>query len=604
MIEERAQSPAAENPSFDDEASGDIVASGPYPVAMTDIDRFDRADALVLLGLVVVAAAALLPNLGDRCLWQDEAECALVAKNILDTGLPRAWDGRLLVTGAKGIELTDSFLWAWTPWAMHYVAAAGMIVFGETSLGSRLPFALLGIASIGLTYVVARKLLRDRWASCLSAVLLITSVQYLLLMRQCRYYAIVPVAALLAVWGYRELGQRRGPILLTVGMGLLFHANYITCACVGLGLFGHAVVWRRDVPTFLRLGASAAVAAALTLPWFLGLGIYNVLSASEGAGFHREPTAKAFVKLLFAMNQFVCPLVIVIWLVVLGVRRRLLVRGAYRLVACLAVPVLVIIPLFLWAGPRYMVHMLPLGAIVVAAGLREVYLRNDVAGNIGAIMAGVTNLLPAAAVGLMPVSVGAEFLDGDYATGYGALRQGMLKSEWAAYVTELRQSFIGPNEAIVQYLNAHSDPDDIVYAVYGRLPIMLHTNRRCAGLLKPAARNRPGWDKLPTYLFDPNEANWLVIRPAWKPLGGYGPILRQWRQRARRSGHRLVSHNLSVQDIGWGNRPLLRYHHFQSPGPSGTRDVQLLSIEPAAGGGPFGPTRRPRPSGGDGIRQP
>ncbi len=542
---------------------------------------WERADQLLVAGLVVVGCVLLVPNLGDRCLWQDEAECALVARGILRTGLPVAWDGRLFATGAFGVEVTDSFLWAWTPWAMHYLAAAGMAVFGQTSLGARLPFALLGCASIGLTYWVARRLIGDRWASGLAAVLLITSVQYLLLMRQCRYYAIVPVAALLAIWGYTELSRRRGIVLLSAGLVLLFYANYLTCACVAFGLVGHAVLWRRDRQTLTRLGLSSVIAGGVTLPWFFGLGLHHTLSASQAAGYHKESAGHGAFKLLFVMNQFVCPFVVVAGLVITAARGRLRVRGAYGLVACMAVPVMILVPAFLWAGPRYLVHMLPLGAIVVAAALREVYLRSDVLGNIGAIAVGVTNLLPAMACAVFPASIGAEQLDGDYATGPATLRQGMLKSEWAGYIHELREPFVGPNEAITRALSNHGEPNDVVYAPYGQLPIMFHTNRRCAGLLKPESRNRPGWDRLPEYLWDTDVANVLIVRPAMRPSEGYNVVLQRWRERARRTGRRLVAHNLKVKDIGWGNRPLLRYHYFQSPGAGLTDNITLIRLVPS-----------------------
>jgi len=544
---------------------------------------WNRADQLLLAGLLVVAGVVLMPKLGDRCLWQDEAECALVARGVLRTGLPMAWDGRLLATQAYGAELTDSLLWAWTPWAMHYLAAAGMAVFGQTSFGARVPFALLGCVSIGLTYVVARRLIRDRWAACLSAVLLITSVQYLLLMRQCRYYAIVPVAALLAIWGYADLSRRRGIVALVAGMVLLFHANYVTCACVGLGLVGHAVLWGRNRRTWIRLGVAVAATGALTLPWFFAMGIHHVLAASRDVGYQRESIGHGLFKMLFVMNQFVCPWVVAVGLIVIAVRGRVRVGGAYGLVACMAVPVMVLVPVFLWAGPRYLVHMLPLGSIVVAAALREVYLRNDAAGNFGAIVAGVTNLLPAVSCALFPGSVGAGRLDGDHVTGLAAIWQGTLKSEWAGYVNELRQPFVGPNEAITRCLNEHGEPNDVVHAVYGTLPIMFHTNRRCAGVLKVSSRDRPGWDQLPDYLFDPNAADWLIIRPAWQPLEGYDAMVRRWRERARRTGRRPVAHNLQVGDIGWGNRPLLRYHYFQSPGPSRTRNITAIHMQPPGG---------------------
>jgi hypothetical protein len=455
-----------------------------------------------------------------------------------------------------------------------------MAVAGPTPLGARLPFALLGCASIGLTYVVARRLVRDRWAACIAAVLLLTTVQYLLMMRQARYYSMLSVGALVAVWGYVELPRRRGLIALAAAMVFLFHSNYMTSLCVGLGIAVHALAWRRTLAVWLRLGAAALMTAALTMPWFLALGLHKSAGTLTAVGYHRDPTGKSVVKQLFVMNQFVCPWIVAIGLAIAAVRGRLRVGGAYGLVACLALPVITVVPVMLWAGPRYSVHMMPLGAIVVAAALREVYLRNDVVGNVAAIAAGVTNLLPSIACGLLPSSIGATALDGDFATGPGAVRQAMLKSEWAGYVQELREPYAGTDEAIARFLLKNSNPDDIIYTPFEEMAIMFDTNRRCAGLLKPAGRSRPGWDKLPDYLFDRDAARFLVIRPAWQPLDGYEPLIRHWMDRARRTGSQLIRHPLKVADTGWGNRPELRYHYFTSPGSNPSRDVAILELRP------------------------
>ncbi len=534
---------------------------------------------MLLTGLVVVACAVLLPNLGDRCLWQDEAECALPAKGVLRTGLPVAWDGRLLTTQEHGEELTDSFLWAWTPWAMHYFAAAGMAVFGSTSLGARLPFALLGCASIGLTYVVARRLVQDRWTSCLAAVLLVSCVQYLLLMRQCRYYGIVPAAALLAVWGYTDLHRRRGLILLTAGMVLLFHANYATCLCFALGLAVHMAIWRRDRKTLVRLAIAAAVAAALTLPWYFGLGMHHVFAKSRALGYKPDPFGQTTFKLMFVINQFACPMVVVLGLVIAAVARRLRVRGGYGLVACMAVGMM-IVPVFLWANPRYVMHMLALGPIVVAAAVREVHLRNVVVGYVLAVVATATNLLPAATCVLFPADVGTSKLNGEYVTGRQVLAQSVVKKEWAGYVHELHTPFVGPNEAIVRFLNEQTEPNDILFAAYGDLPIMFHTHRRCAGLLAPSSRRRPGWDRLPDYLWDLDAASVLVVRPWWQVPGGYQALYHRWEEKARRSGQELARRVLPVQDIRWGNSPGPRYHCFRSPGPKPGFNVMLIRRQP------------------------
>ena len=54
--------------------------------------RLGRIDPWLLLFLAL-GAALLLANLGNGCLWQDEAETAVLGKNILRFGYPRAFDG-------------------------------------------------------------------------------------------------------------------------------------------------------------------------------------------------------------------------------------------------------------------------------------------------------------------------------------------------------------------------------------------------------------------------------------------------------------------------------------------------------------------------------
>ncbi|MBN1342679.1 MAG: glycosyltransferase family 39 protein [Phycisphaerae bacterium] len=539
---------------------------------------FDRVDAVLFVGLVLAGALVLIPNLGDRCLWQDEAECALVAEGILRTGLPMAWDGRLLATQLRGIELTDSFLWAWTPWGMHYSAAAGMALFGHTPFGARMPFALLGSLSIGLTYLVARRLVRQRWPSLLAALLLMSSVQYLLLMRQSRYYAIIPVTALMAIWGYVDLSRRRGWVLLSGGTVLLFHANYASCACFVLGLLGHALLFRRNRQTFVRLALAGSVTALLTLPWFFGMGLHHLSSLSQSARLDHEPVTLGAIKMVFMMNQFVCPVAVVVGLLIGSAKGRLRVKGAYGLVTCMAVPLMVVLPLFLWANPRYMGYMIPLGAMAVAAAMGEIWLRNRIAGYLGALVAACSNLLPALFWGLFPASMRTDSLVQEYLPDPSAIQQSLVKKEWIGYLAELREPYVGPDEAITRFLNEHSSPNDIVFAPYGQLPIMVATGRRCSGLLDESAKHRPGWDRLPEYLWGDDAAVWLVVRPGLLWEDTYANVLRRWAERAAETGRHLKEHQLLVVD-GWGNREVLRHHDFRSPGPgrAGT-NIVLVSL--------------------------
>src|SRR5688500_7047936 len=95
--------------------------------------------------LAAVASLLILPNLGDHLLWQDEAQTALVAKTVVQTGLPRISDGLNNFSQELGAEAGPDGLWKWHSWLPFYAVAASFKVWGYTTWAARLPFALAGI---------------------------------------------------------------------------------------------------------------------------------------------------------------------------------------------------------------------------------------------------------------------------------------------------------------------------------------------------------------------------------------------------------------------------------------------------------------------------
>jgi 4-amino-4-deoxy-L-arabinose transferase-like glycosyltransferase len=97
---------------------------------------WDSSDRLLLAALIGVAALLVLPGIGATTLWSDEAETALVARNILQTGLPTASDGRHLVSIFPNQHDVRDGIYYWQPWLQMYLAAASMAVFGPTSFAA------------------------------------------------------------------------------------------------------------------------------------------------------------------------------------------------------------------------------------------------------------------------------------------------------------------------------------------------------------------------------------------------------------------------------------------------------------------------------------
>lgn len=166
----------------------------------------------VVIGAMLLGAALALPRLDNHLFWDDEANTAIYARNLLRFGRITAWDGTNLVGygfgGALGEDLGQELR---VPTLPAYVAAASMGLFGETTSAARLPFALAGVISVGLLAVWLHRHLGRGFPAWLPSLLLAASPAMLLYMRNCRYYSLGVMFSLM-VWSFWAPGSsRRGP---------------------------------------------------------------------------------------------------------------------------------------------------------------------------------------------------------------------------------------------------------------------------------------------------------------------------------------------------------------------------------------------------------
>ena len=225
---------------------------------------------LVVLALITTLGAVLIfANLGDRYLWDDEAETALLAQRVLRFGVPIAWDGRDLISQRCGTDYDANYLWRETPWLQFYVTALSFKLFGAGTLSARLLFGVLGVLSILSLYVLGVALFRDRALALLASAFLTLSVPFLLHVRQARYYAIAALATVWAIYFFFALVRdRRGALLgLVLAMTVLFHSNYLACFATAAGLGLALVAFPFDRRVTLRLAGAAVATLVINLPW-------------------------------------------------------------------------------------------------------------------------------------------------------------------------------------------------------------------------------------------------------------------------------------------------------------------------------------------------
>ena len=146
----------------------------------------NRIEIFAQAAIFGLAALLLFWALTEKYLWQDEAATAVLAVRMLKFGRPMAYDGKNLLTIDMQDEEEDAELskrtkepqaaidfyvaegnfkkdttWKWQPWGLFAIAAAGIKLLGQTTLGARLPFALAGLATVPLLYYLVRTAIRQ-----------------------------------------------------------------------------------------------------------------------------------------------------------------------------------------------------------------------------------------------------------------------------------------------------------------------------------------------------------------------------------------------------------------------------------------------------------
>jgi hypothetical protein len=245
--------------------------------------RRDGRHALVKNATMTAMAMALcgwlaMTGLGNQALWDDEANTALFARNVRTMGELTAWDGQNLVGYALGAELNASLHNIYMPPLQYYVAALSQDWFGDDTAGNRRLFVVLGITSLALLTVFAHQHLPQAFPAWLPAWFLAVSPAYLLVIRNCRYYAlgIFLFTLLLCLWprpGSTKIPWARvfGASVVT---GLLVSTHYLfavsSVATLGLlwllssprGSLSKRFENKAHVATLL--GSGVALVAALT----------------------------------------------------------------------------------------------------------------------------------------------------------------------------------------------------------------------------------------------------------------------------------------------------------------------------------------------------
>jgi 4-amino-4-deoxy-L-arabinose transferase-like glycosyltransferase len=543
-----------------------------------------RRDLALACLLVTLAALLALPNLGSTSLWEDEANTANVAVNVLKTGLPLASDGRNLVSILPGHADIRDGLYIWQPWLPNYLAAGSMAVFGVDSFGARLPFALLFLVLVAQSYLFFRKLAAGaQTVAPIAALLVATSIPLLLHARQCRYYVLVPLLNLLITDRYFRFEAEprlRHVVMLSVWFFALFNSFAPGAVLIGLTLGAVAVAKRPDRAKMKLLLAGFSLCVLSNLPLFVYTRMWDRQFGVQPGYSDASVFAMYLLRYLLTINNYFFPLAVMVAALVVC-RRRIDWRGIHRNLD--GTKVLVLICLAQTVGfsllsdypfTRYLVGIAPfiayLGAksIVAATGERR-WLSLGLA--CAVIATNVLSVLPLQPLGSTPLAgtawtaagINGEFIDPDN-VGYSFARGEvslLLASKpsvpMANYLEGLLHPPRGPVDFIVALLREKAGPNDVVKISYEDQPLMFHTKLAITSATEvgPAA---PQW----------------IIRRHFNPgLTVDDPFV------AVTESYHYSTIELPVGDVQWNNQPDPLYHFYETPGSGQAPPVTVLHRE-------------------------
>ena len=390
---------------------------------------------------IVTAGAALLilGNITNSYLWQDEASTALLGRSVLDNGFPRSHDGPNSLSHEHGRDMTAGGVFKWQPWLPFYVTAGSFALLGESTVSARLPFALFGVATVVMTYVLARAAWREEGSARGAAFTLLFSTPFLLLAGQARYYSLsmfLTAAALWALIRWRE-GWRYGGVLFAICALFLMHTNHAFGLALLLGAGIHAFVWRSD--TRWRVAGLCAAILLIHVPWLMWL---SDVPYGERGVFKTVRLALIFIVEL-ALTAPHPIFLIALLLLIRGGRRYWSDRTALFALVTLVLIVLVSMnarqPYF-----RYLAPVLPLGSVVAGKVLSDAWKARR-------------------------------------AWGIGLAAAFVVVSQFPLYLYEMVTDYDGPVEGIVRYLEEHAEAGDVVAINYGDFPVKFYTDLRVVG---------------------------------------------------------------------------------------------------------------------------
>lgn len=458
----------------------------------------------LILGVIIVFAAITWSwNIGYLPLWEDEAHTALLAKSILERGLPTAWDGKHLVSGVQAEDFNEDFIVTWDQPLQFYITALSIKIFGMSNWSARLPFLIAGLFSIFLLYLFVKKLTGNTPLALQSAAVLAISVIFVLHTRQCRYYSLGTMSVLLLYLAYTEIDRRfLAKVLFTISIILLLYSNILMTFTAVLSLFIYHLVFVRSRERLKKMLICAALSIPFTLPWI----IYTApwIKGGPYSGASLAIHCLNIVEMSVKFNRAFFPVIIILISIYLLVKKKIIHnRKYYGLILTTIITPLIIAPLFLLPAIRYIIYLVPFTAFLTALIMTELMKKNKILAAAFAFLIVFTKVfsnLPIAIPQLIatasniPIAPIKEYVKGrapieekkideafdkvskrlNKALTLKGLADDFIKMEYLGYLYEITTKYRDPIVGVAEFLKKNAVPGDEVMIMVDAFPLMLY----------------------------------------------------------------------------------------------------------------------------------
>jgi hypothetical protein len=370
-------------------------------------------------------------------------------------------------------------------------------------------------------YLFALSITNSRRTALITSLLLLLNVPFLILVRQCRYYAPDIFFALAGLYSYQCLLEKKkwSAVALFISGFLLFHTHYVHFFALLASLVVHCLIYRRDsIRPVLTLSLALVVVNVPWIIWFSQMA--TVVNGYEAPLGRTLGFAYTYIK---QIGKHIIPFALLLILLL-----RVLVE---------------------WLRTKKLPDIKP-ESIPSISLLLIFFFINLIANSATATIPYFRFLAPLIPIGCLFAALiiesGAKI---HRVVGVAVFIALIAASRMPDYIYEIRHDYDGPTEGIVKYLNHYGKPSDVVAITYGDMPIKFYTGMRVIGGLTGES------------LSPAKNADWVIIRRYM--LGDKDVAIAHYLlDNLDQQNYETI--NLDYPDISYDNREDPDMHNFRT----------------------------------------